>query len=176
MCFADIKSAPAVVILTPRSKSNLEKWLNPWQILFLSSSVQGPGWSIWQSVGSVSTSCKASSDSGAPPPSSPILLVSARSGPQPPSGGEGTEIGWRSGLLGGLRKQAAPRRGQSPFSLLLLQPAPQESIDTAVLWTTLLHVPKVQQAEVLAEVKKPCSSLPWSLLRSCGFLHPVVSW
>ena len=30
---------------------------------------------------------------------------------------------------------------------------PQESIDTAVLWTTLLHVPKLQQAEVLAEVK-----------------------
>ena len=33
------------------------------------------------------------------------------------------------------------------------QPAFQESFDTAVLWTTLLHVPKVDQASVLSEVK-----------------------
>merc|ERR1712192_195402 len=33
-------------------------------------------------------------------------------------------------------------------------PLGEESIDTAVLWTTLLHVPKVQQAEVLAEIRR----------------------
>ena len=124
------------------------------------SSFQGAFWNIWQSVGggqwdrsSVSTSCKASSDSGAPYPS-PLYhgLVSARSGPQPPSSGEGKAIGWWSGLLSGLWNQAAPRQGHPPFPNHLPM---QESIDTAVLWTTLLHVPKLQQAEVLAEVKKP---------------------
>jgi len=42
----------------------------------------------------------------------------------------------------------------SARSSTLPQSSPQESIDTAVLWTTLLHVPKVQQAEVLAEIRR----------------------
>ena len=96
------------------------KYVNP-----SSSSLQGPCWNIWQSVGggqwnrsSVSASGKASRDPGAPLPPSPILLDSARSGPQPPSGREGTEIGWRSGLHGGVRHQAAPWRGHPSFPLL----------------------------------------------------------
>merc|ERR1711971_1048263 len=39
-------------------------------------------------------------------------------------------------------------------------PLVKESIDTAVLWTTLLHVPKLQQAEMLAEI--------WRVLRPNG--------
>ena len=97
-----------------------------------------------------------------------ILSVSGRSGPKSPSSREGAEIGWRSGLLGGLRHQAAPRQGHPPSQ----QPAPQESIDTAVLWTTLMHVPKIQQAEVLAEVKKSSlvTSQIWRVLRPGGQL------
>jgi len=41
-------------------------------------------------------------------------------------------------------------------------PLGKESIDTAVLWTTLMHVPKIQQAEVLAEI--------WRVLRPGGQL------
>merc|ERR1711971_66505 len=41
-------------------------------------------------------------------------------------------------------------------------PLVKESIDTAVLWTTLLHVPKLQQAEMLAEI--------WRVLRPGGQL------
>ena len=213
MCCADITAAAAAVTLTPRSRSNLEKWLNPWQrhwswelqknsrlcwgkgdnhkyvlfsfyTLFCSwilstrcnkcfnttdmwtlqvpasrvlAGTYGRVLEVGSGTGAVSRHLAKLPEIQVPlfplPQYSPMLLDSARSGPQPPSSREGTEIGWRSGLHGGVRHQAAPWRGHPPFPLL--QAAPQESVDTAVLWTTLLHVPQVQQADVLTEVKKP---------------------
>ena len=55
-----------------------ERWQTQKIISFI---VQGPCWNIWQSVGggqrnrsSVSTSCKTSSDSGAPPIPLPLIV------------------------------------------------------------------------------------------------------